>query len=79
MTLAGNPAISIPLGVDEAGLPFGLQIVGPRGGDAFVLGVAAALEAACADDTALRRPMPDLDRLAASTPVAEMPGFRDPD
>ena len=79
VTLAGNPAISIPLGVDEAGLPFGLQIVGPRGGDAFVLGVAAALEAACADDPALRRPMPDLDRLAASTPVAEMPGFRDPD
>ena len=79
VTLAGNPAISIPLGVDEAGLPFGLQIVGPRGGDAFVLGVAAALEAACADDPALRRPMPDLDRLAASTPIAEMPGFRDPD
>jgi len=79
VTLAGNPAISLPLGVDEAGLPFGLQIVGPRGGDAFVLGVAAAVEAACANDPALRRPVPDLDRLAAGTPIAEMPGFRDPD
>jgi amidase len=78
VTLAGNPAISLPLGVDEAGLPFGLQIVGPRGGDAFVLGVAAAVEAACASDPTLRRPVPDLDRLAAGTPIAEMPGFRDP-
>ena len=79
VTLAGNPAISLPLGVDEAGLPFGLQIVGPRGGDAFVLGVAAAVEAACAGDPMLRRPVPDLDRLAAGTPIAEMPGFRDPE
>ena len=79
VTLAGNPAISLPLGVDEAGLPFGLQIVGPRGGDAFVLGVAAAVEAACAGDPALRRPVPDLDRLARGTPIAAMPGFRDPD
>ena len=79
VTLAGNPAISLPLGVDEAGLPFGLQIVGPRGGDAFVLGVAAALEAACASDPTLRRPVPDLDRLSARTPIAEAPGFRDPE
>ncbi len=79
VTLAGNPAISLPLGVDEAGLPFGLQIVGPRGGDAFVLGVAAAIEAACAGDPTLRRPVPDLDRLAAGTPIADMPGFRDPE
>jgi Asp-tRNA(Asn)/Glu-tRNA(Gln) amidotransferase A subunit family amidase len=79
VTLAGNPAISLPLGVDEAGLPFGLQIVGPRGGDAFVLGVAAAVEAACASDPTLRRPVPDLDRLGRGPPIAAMPGFRDPD
>ncbi len=79
VTLAGNPAVSLPLGVDEAGLPFGLQIVGPRGGDAFVLGAAAAIEAGCAGDPMLRRPVPDLDRLAAGTPIAEMPGFRDPE
>ena len=79
VTLAGNPAISLPLGVDEAGLPFGLQIVGPRGGDAFVLGVAAAIEAACASDPTLRRPVPDLDRLAAGTSIADMPGFRAPE
>jgi amidase len=53
--------------------------VGPRGGDAFVLGVAAAVEAACASDPTLRRPVPDLDRLAGGPPIAAMPGFRDPD
>jgi hypothetical protein len=34
---------------------------------------------ACASDPTLRRPVPDLDCLAAGTHIAEMPGFRDPD
>jgi len=75
VTLAGHPALSLPLGLDENGLPFGLQIVGPRGGDALVLGVAAALEAAFADDAALRRPQPDLAKLAGLPPLAQTPGF----
>ena len=37
VTLAGHPAISLPVGLDRNGMPFGLQIVGPRGGDALVL------------------------------------------
>ncbi|MCK8783675.1 amidase family protein [Roseomonas sp. NAR14] len=75
VTLAGHPAISLPVGRDEAGMPFGLQIVGPRGGDALVLGVAAALEAALAGDPALARPVPDLAALRAAGPIAAMPGF----
>ena len=75
VTLAGHPALSLPVGVDEQGLPFGLQIVGPRGGDAIVLSVAAALEGAFATDPALCRPMPDLARLAAAPPLALSPGF----
>jgi amidase len=67
----GHPGFCLSLGKDEAGMPFGLQIVGPRGGDAIVLGVAAALEAACADDATLRRPVPDLARLS------QAPHFRD--
>jgi Asp-tRNA(Asn)/Glu-tRNA(Gln) amidotransferase A subunit family amidase len=75
VTLSGHPAISIPLGIDEAGLPFGLQIVGPRGGDAIVLSVAAGIEAAFAGDAQLCRPVPDLARLAAAPPLSAAPGF----
>jgi amidase len=76
VTLAGHPALSLPLGLDEQGLPFGLQIVGPRGGDAVVLSVAAALETAFAGDPELCRPVPDLARLAAAPPLSSAPGFR---
>jgi aspartyl-tRNA(Asn)/glutamyl-tRNA(Gln) amidotransferase subunit A len=40
----GLPAISIPCALTAAGLPIGLQIVGPPLGDRLVLRVAAALE-----------------------------------
>jgi Asp-tRNA(Asn)/Glu-tRNA(Gln) amidotransferase A subunit family amidase len=75
VTLVGHPAISIPVGVDEKGMPFGLQIVGPRGGDAFLLGVAAAIEAAFAGDADLGRPLPDLAKLRAAKPISQMDGF----
>lgn len=75
VTLTGHPAVSLPVGTDAKGMPFGLQIVGPRGGDAFVLGVAAALEEAFASDPALRRPVPDLAALRAAPPISGMEGF----
>lgn len=43
--LAGLPAASVPCGLDERGLPVGLQIIGRRFGDATVLAAAAAFEA----------------------------------
>jgi len=43
--LLGAPAISICSGLDEAGMPLGLQIAGLPGSDATVLRVAASLEA----------------------------------
>jgi aspartyl-tRNA(Asn)/glutamyl-tRNA(Gln) amidotransferase subunit A len=43
---AGTPAISVPMGRDEAGLPLGLQIIGPVNHEARVLQIAAAYEAA---------------------------------
>jgi aspartyl-tRNA(Asn)/glutamyl-tRNA(Gln) amidotransferase subunit A len=42
---AGQPAISIPCGVDSEGLPIGLQIVAPRYEDARLLEIAARMEA----------------------------------
>jgi aspartyl-tRNA(Asn)/glutamyl-tRNA(Gln) amidotransferase subunit A len=41
-----QPAASVPCGFTRAGLPVGLQVVGPRHGDRLVLRVARAYEAA---------------------------------
>src|SRR6185312_8974851 len=75
VTVPGHPALSLPVGLDRNGLPFGLQIVGPRGGDALVLSVAAELEALLAGDARTARPGPDLARLKAAPPLRESPGF----
>jgi len=42
--LAGIPAISLPAGLSEAGLPLALQLWGPRGSDYRLLAAAARLE-----------------------------------
>ena len=54
VTVLGAPAISVPIGLSEAGLPVGLQIVGRPGADAKVLQGAKAIEQAMA-------PLPQLD------------------
>ena len=59
--LAGVPGISIPSGLDEAGLPVGLQVTAPVLGEALLLRVAHALERELAFDA---RP-PLLGELAA--------------
>ncbi|MDR5741352.1 amidase family protein [Caballeronia sp. LZ016] len=70
VSLMTNPAMSLPCGVDHAGMPFGLQLIGPARADARLLDIAEALQAAIADDDAFRRPTPDLDTLRE--PVAEL-------
>jgi aspartyl-tRNA(Asn)/glutamyl-tRNA(Gln) amidotransferase subunit A len=42
----GLPTISVPCGLTDRGLPLGLQIAGPPGGEARVFGVAHAFEQA---------------------------------
>jgi Asp-tRNA(Asn)/Glu-tRNA(Gln) amidotransferase A subunit family amidase len=42
--LTGHPAVSVPAGFTDDGLPVGLQIVGRRFAEADILSVAAALE-----------------------------------
>ncbi|HTV89803.1 MAG TPA: amidase [Stellaceae bacterium] len=44
--LAGNPAVTLPCGRGEGGLPIGLQLVGPCLGDTRLLRAAALFEAA---------------------------------
>ena len=48
--LSGMPAISIPSGLDEAGLPVGVQLTGPVLSEPTVLRVANALEGALGFD-----------------------------
>lgn len=44
--VTGQPAITLPLGSSARGLPLGVQLVGPPGGDELVIAAASALEAA---------------------------------
>jgi aspartyl-tRNA(Asn)/glutamyl-tRNA(Gln) amidotransferase subunit A len=44
-SLAGHPAVSVPVGLDDHGLPVGLQVMAPLLGEATMLRVARALEA----------------------------------
>ncbi len=74
-TLAGHPCLSLPVGLDAAGMPFGLQLIGRRNGDAALLAAAAALEAALAGDARTARPVPDIERLRSAPPISAMPGF----
>ncbi len=76
VTLAGHPSLSLPLGTDADGMPFGVQIVARRHGDAEAIAVAAAIEFFCSTTT-LSRPIPDLAALAAAPPLRGAPGFFD--
>jgi aspartyl-tRNA(Asn)/glutamyl-tRNA(Gln) amidotransferase subunit A len=56
-SLAGAPALSLPCGFDEAGLPFGLQLVGPRWGEAVLMAAGKAYQGVT--DWHLRAPTPE--------------------
>jgi aspartyl-tRNA(Asn)/glutamyl-tRNA(Gln) amidotransferase subunit A len=62
--LTQQPAASVPCGLTAAGLPVGLQIVGPMHGDALVLRAARAFEAA------RPWPMPEAPRVVAAQPAS---------
>ncbi len=42
--LAGHPAVSVPFGTGDGGLPVGVQVLGPALGESTVLRVAAVVE-----------------------------------
>ncbi|MER5510705.1 amidase family protein [Streptomyces sp. NPDC002766] len=42
--MTGQPALSLPAGLTRAGLPVGVQLVGPVGGDDLILSLAGRLE-----------------------------------
>jgi Asp-tRNA(Asn)/Glu-tRNA(Gln) amidotransferase A subunit family amidase len=69
ISMMGHPAICIPCGRDEQGMPFGLQVVGPKGADGFTLNAAAALERLFETLPTHARPIPD----AISPPPTSTP------
>ena len=44
VNLAGHPAMSVPVGLDESGLPIGFQILAPALGEQVMFRVAAEVE-----------------------------------
>ncbi|MGI9520683.1 MAG: amidase [Hyphomicrobiaceae bacterium] len=66
ITLTTNPALSLPCGRDDNGMPFGLQIVGRFRGDGALLDIAEALESAFGGEPELERPKPDATTLEGS-------------
>ena len=42
--LSGHPAMSVPIGLDDGGLPIGFQVMAPALGEAMLFRVATAVE-----------------------------------
>jgi amidase len=68
VTLTTHPAVTLPCGLDHAGMPFGLQVTGRFRADHHTLGVVQALEQAFAPSAALRRPVPRPTELRRAVP-----------
>ena len=54
INVAGLPAVAVPIGFGEAGLPLSMQIVGPAWGEAKILQIAHAYEVATLELRSLR-------------------------
>ncbi|WP_411885382.1 amidase [Polaromonas sp. YR568] len=68
VTLATNPALALPCGKDEHGMPFGLQVIGRLHADAQLLAAGQALEQVFEAIETLRRPVPDFKALQTARP-----------
>jgi len=68
ITLVTNPAIALPCGVDYAGMPFGLQVIGRFRADGALLSAAHAMEQAFGRIRGLERPRPHIEKLRQPAP-----------
>ena len=66
VSLLTNPALSLPMGTDKAGMPFGVQLIGRFRGDKHVLDVAQGLERAVSGAEGTGRTVPDLETVIGS-------------
>ena len=64
LTLTGHPVIAIPTGLDEVGMPFGVQLVGKRRGDFDLLSAAKGIETMVRANPSLLVKQPDISGYA---------------
>ena len=64
LTLTGHPVIAIPTGLDEVGMPFGIQLVGKRRGDFDLLSAAKGIETMVRANPSLLVKQPDISGYA---------------
>ena len=57
----------IPCGLDDHGMPFGIQIAGPKGSDRKVMEIAHSLQRFLQARPETARPEPDLEKLAQAS------------
>ena len=57
-SIAGLPALSLPAGTDDGGLPIGLQLIGPAGSEAALMALARTLRPALGGSIALPEEKP---------------------
>ena len=69
VTMSAHPAIALPCGVDQNGMPFGFQMVGRYGMDEELLAAAHALEQAMAANPETARAVPDFAKLREPVPA----------
>lgn len=72
ISLTGKPSLSLPMGLEPTGTPFGMMITGPAANDLFTLRAAHAIEQAVAGDLELPRPVPDIPRLAKAPRITDV-------
>lgn len=65
-SLTGGPSITLPCGRDAAGMPFGLQVLGPLREDESLLSAAKAMEGLFELSEQTTRPLANLERLPHS-------------
>ena len=69
-TVTGLPAISVPVGLSDDGLPVGLQLIGPPRGEAQLLAAARAVEAAVGGPLSPINPVAQSSRAFQADPAA---------
>jgi Asp-tRNA(Asn)/Glu-tRNA(Gln) amidotransferase A subunit family amidase len=71
ISLTGHPSLSLPMGLEPTGTPFGMMITGPHAESHRLLAAARAIECALAGDPELRRPVPDLAKLRTAPRITD--------